>query len=211
VSPILSSIVTALGGVLAGLALAGPLLWRQQQALTRARHTATHDDTTGLPNRRALLGAVTRALHCGTPFGVVLLDLDHFKAINDAFGHESGNDLLTEVGRRLEYLPPPVQLAARLSGDEFALLVAGGRDQVAAAARAAWRAIGRGPFPLADQHVSVRASVGFATATHGVGPRTLLRQADAAMYQAKQIGGVHGAPASTTDLPPDRPRDRRRN
>jgi diguanylate cyclase (GGDEF)-like protein len=213
VSPIWSSILTAAGGVLAGLALAGAVLWRQQRALARARHDATHDDTTGLPNRRALLGAMTRAVRRGRPFGVVLLDLDSFKTINDTFGHEGGNHLLTAIGRRLVDLPPPVRLAARLSGDEFALLVVGDRDAVAAAARAAWRTVGLDPVPVGDRYVPVQASVGYATAALGVDPRTLLRQADLAMYHAKQTGsGVHGtASTAHTDLPPGtRCRDQRR-
>lgn len=204
-SPILTSIVTAAGGILAGLALAAALLWRQQQALTRARYAADHDDTTGLPNRRALLAALTRATRTDGPFGLVLLDLDHFKAINDTFGHEAGNDVLTEVGRRLAALRGPVRLAARLSGDEYALLIDGGADDVAAAARAAWRTVGRHPVDLGAHIVAVRASVGHTTAALGVDPRTLLRQADIAMYQAKETGsGVHGASATTghTGLPP---------
>ncbi|MET7831300.1 GGDEF domain-containing protein [Micromonospora sediminicola] len=213
-SPILTSFVTAAGGVLAGLALAGALLWRQQQALIRARYAAAHDDTTGLPNRRALLAALTRAIRTDAPFGLVLLDLDGFKAVNDTFGHEAGNDVLTEVGRRLAALRRPVRLAARLSGDEFALLVDGGPEDVAAAARAGWRAVGRHPVDLGDHALAVRASVGYTTAALGVGPRTLLRQADIAMYQAKQTGsGVHGATATTghTGPPPGtRLRDLRR-
>nr|WP_258544575.1 GGDEF domain-containing protein [Micromonospora provocatoris] len=148
------------------------------------------------------------------PFGLVLLDLDGFKAVNDTFGHEAGNDVLTEVGRRLAALRGPVRLAARLSGDEFALLVDGGPDDVAAAARAAWRAVGRYPVDLGEQALVVHASVGYATAGLGVGPRTLLHQADTAMYQAKQSGaGVHGATAtsSRTGPPPgSRLRDLRR-
>ncbi|KKK06923.1 GGDEF domain-containing protein [Micromonospora sp. HK10] len=213
-SPILTSIVTAAGGILAGLALAAALLWRQQQALTRARYAADHDDTTGLPNRRALLAALTRATRADAPFGLVLIDLDGFKAVNDTLGHEAGNDVLTEVGQRLAALRGPVRLAARLSGDEFALLVGGGPDDVAAAARAAWRAVGRHPVDLGAQAVAVRASVGHTSAALGVGPRTLLRQADIAMYQAKQTGsGVHGATATTchTEPPPGtRLRDLRR-
>ncbi|MEU4591384.1 GGDEF domain-containing protein [Micromonospora aurantiaca (nom. illeg.)] len=213
-SPILTSIVTAAGGVLAGLALAAALLWRQHQALTRARYAADHDDTTGLPNRRALLAALTRATRADAPFGLVLLDLDGFKAVNDTFGHEAGNDVLTEVGRRLTALRGPVRLAARLSGDEFALLVDGGPDDVAAAARAAWRAVGRHPVDLGNHALAVRASVGYATAALGVGPRTLLHQADTAMYQAKRNGAsVYGATAGTghTGPPPGtRLRDLRR-
>ncbi|MFI7335848.1 diguanylate cyclase domain-containing protein [Micromonospora aurantiaca (nom. illeg.)] len=212
-SPILTSIVTAAGGVLAGLGLAAALLWRQQQALTRARYAADHDDTTGLPNRRALLAALTRATRADAPFGLVLLDLDGFKAVNDIFGHEAGNDVLTEVGRRLTALPGPVRLVARLSGDEFALLVDGGPDDVAAAARAAWRAVGRHPVDLGDHALAVRASVGHVSAALGVGPRTLLHRADTAMYQAKQAGtGVHGATTRHTEPPPGtRLRDLRRH
>lgn len=210
-SPILTSIVTAAGGVLAGLALAGALLWRQQQALTRARYAADHDDTTGLPNRRALLAALTSATRADAPFGLVLLDLDGFKAVNDTFGHEAGNDVLTEVGRRLAALRGPVRLAARLSGDEFALLVDGGPDDVAAAARAAWRAVGRHPVDLGDHALAVHASVGHTSAALGVGPRTLLHQADTAMYQAKQTGsGVHATTGHTAPPPGTRLRDLRR-
>ncbi|MGY4900269.1 diguanylate cyclase domain-containing protein [Micromonospora aurantiaca (nom. illeg.)] len=212
-SPILTSIVTAAGGVLAGLALAAALLWRQQQALARARYAAGHDDTTGLPNRRALLAALTRATRVDSPFGLVLLDLDGFKSVNDTLGHEAGNDVLTEVGRRLAALRGPVRLAARLSGDEFALLVDGGPDDVAAAARAAWRAVGRHPVDLGEHALAVRASVGHISAALGIDPRTLLHQADIAMYQAKQTGaGVHGAIATSHTGPPPgtRLRDLRR-
>ena len=187
-SPILSSMLTAAGGVLAGIAATGPLLWRQQQALSRARCAAEHDDTTGLPNRRALLAALTRRLRGNQPCGVVLLDLDGFKAINDTFGHEVGNDALTEVGRRLAALVFPVRLAARLSGDEFALLVDGGPGQVAAAAQAAWRAVSRDPVRLGHRDVAVYPSVGHASAGAGATARALLRRADMAMYEAKTTG-----------------------
>jgi diguanylate cyclase (GGDEF)-like protein len=205
VSPLLSSMLTAAGGVLAGLALAGPLLWRQQRALHRARHDADHDDTTGLPNRRALVAALTRRLRGSEPCGVVLLDLDGFKAINDRFGHEVGNDALTEVGYRLAALVAPVRLAARLSGDEFALLIDGGPEQVAAAADAAWRAVSRDPVRLGHRDVAVYPSVGHATAGPGATARTLLRRADMAMYEAKMTGSRVRA-ATTAPYPVPRHR-----
>ncbi len=210
-SPIWSSILTALGGILTGLALAATLLWRQRQALTRARYTAAHDDTTGLPNRRALLAALSRATRDGTLRGLVLLDLDDFKTVNDTFGHEAGNDLLTQVGARLTTIGHPVRLAARLSGDEFALLVAGGPDEVTAAARAAFHAVGSRPVRLDNHSITVTASVGHATAGVGVTARTLLHHADMAMYQAKQAGGgVRAAsPAHHSPAPGARCRDRR--
>lgn len=213
-SPILSSILTAAGGVLAGLALAGPLLWRQQQALNRARYAAEHDDTTGLPNRRALLAALSRSLRGGAPCGVVLLDLDGFKAINDTFGHEVGNDALTEVGYRLAALVAPVRLAARLSGDEFALLIDGDAALTHLGARAAWGTISAHPLPITERHeIALRASVGYATATADQSAKDLLHEADLAMYHAKRSGsGVyHPSAAEHTTMPPHtRCRDLRR-
>ena len=184
-SPILSSIVTATGGVLAGLALAGGLLWRQHVQLTKARYDATHDDTTGLPNRRAALAQLTRVLVDGRPCGLVLLDLDDFKTVNDTLGHETGNDLLTAVGNRLSALPWPVALAARLSGDEFALLVEGGPHDIAAAAHRAQRTVSGIPISVGGHRVGVRVSVGYATASPDISARWLLRHADQAMYLAK--------------------------
>src|SRR4051812_6206007 len=124
VSPILTWILTALGGVLAGFACAGAVLyWQQQQQLNRARRHAAaaeklaaraeqlarRDDTTGLPNRRAFLAELEQALAAGAATGVVLLDLDDFKTVNDTFGHQCGDDLLAAVGARLADLPAPVR------------------------------------------------------------------------------------------------------
>ena len=212
-STILTYIVTALGGVLAGFALAGSLLWHQQQALTRARHDATHDDTTGLPDRSALTGALRQALTRGTPCGLVLLDLDDFKAINDTLGHEVGNDLLAAVGQRLNALPGPMDVAARLSGDEFALLVHGDTDTIAGVARRAWQAISTAPIPVGSTDIAVHASVGHPTAHLGLSVRDPLRHADQAMYHAKiSTSGIAAYNATTAaDQPAGRRcRDRRR-
>ncbi len=189
-SQTMQGMLSSLGGILAGLALAGPLLWRQQQALQAARHDATHDEITGLPNRRLFLDRLRAALQNNVPVGVVLLDLNQFKAANDTFGHEVGNDLLNQVGRRLAALPAPVRVAARLSGDEFALLVAGDRADTAAAADAAWQAIGASSIRVVNGDLRVTASVGY-THTHdpAASTRQLLAQADMAMYEAKRVDG----------------------
>lgn len=170
----------------------------QQKSLIQARYLATHDVTTGLPNRRAVTAYLRKALRKGQPTGLVLLDLDRFKSINDTYGHESGNDLLAEVGRRLAGITAPAVLAARLSGDEFVLLVDGGHDQTAAVAHAACRTIAGTPVRLGRHDTRVSASVGFATSTLGISGRELLRAADIAMYQAKRYGRarVYGMPAS---------------
>ena len=171
----------------------------QQKSLIHARYLANHDVTTGLPNRRAVTAYLRKALRKGRPTGLVLLDLDRFKTINDTHGHESGNDLLTEVGRRLAGITAPAVLAARLSGDEFVLLVDGGHDQTEAVAHAASRIVARTPVRLGQHDAQLSASVGFATATLGISGRELLRAADIAMYQAKRYGRatVYGMPPST--------------
>ncbi|MGW3607943.1 GGDEF domain-containing protein [Micromonospora sp. NPDC005161] len=207
-SPILHAIVTTIGGILAGLALAGALLWHQHHALQAARYDATHDDVTGLPNRRLLLTRLRAALADGVPCGVVLLDLDRFKTVNDTFGHDAGNVLLAQVGRLLAGLDAPVEVAARLSGDEFALLVRGDHDDTAAVARAAYRAIGDAPIRLDSGEVSIRASVGYAHTHLPTSPRQLLAEADDAMYEAKRSAtGVCGHHPLTT-APGRRSRDR---
>jgi diguanylate cyclase (GGDEF)-like protein len=219
VSPILTSILTALGGVLAGFACTGALLYWQKQQLDLARwHAAAaekiadhwqrlahHDDTTGLPNRRAFLAHLDQARATAAATGVVLLDLDDFETVNDTFGHESGNDLLTAVGLRLADLPAPVSLVARLSGDEFALLIDGDTTETEACARAAWRTITAHRLPVTDQHeIAVRVSVGYAAATGRQPARDLLHEADLAMYHAKRTGtGVYNSSAAErTTLPP---------
>ncbi|MET7949056.1 GGDEF domain-containing protein [Micromonospora sp. NPDC005324] len=210
-SQTMQQLLTCAGGVVAGLALAAPVLSRQQRALTRARWEANHDDITGLPNRRLFHTRLRAALADNTPVGVVLLDLNNFKTVNDTLTHEVGNDLLDQVGRRLSSLPTPVRIAARLSGDEFALLVTGTREDTAAAAEAAWKAIATGTILVVNADLPVTASVGYTHTHHPtVSTRQLLTQADSAMYEAKRIdGGVREyLPHRTATV---RSRDRQRH
>ena len=203
-------VLTAAGGVLAGAAAGASVLWRQGRLLARARYDAGHDDTTGLPNRRALLAALARRLRHGRPCGLVMVDLDRFKVINDTFGHATGNRVLTEVGRRLSDLPGPVAVAARLSGDEYALLVDGDLDTTAAVAHAAHRALTATPVRLPDRSWAIDASVGYTTNRLGVTAVDLLTEADTAMYHAKRTGaGVSRfGPSMRSQRAPRRQRDR---
>jgi diguanylate cyclase (GGDEF)-like protein len=203
-----STAVTAAAGVAAGLGLAALPLWHQRRAALTARWHADHDPVTGLANRRVVTHRLEQAARQARPHGLVLLDLDNFKTINDTFGHPAGDELLAQVGQRLAALlaDRPGALAARLSGDEFVLVVEGSASDVAAVATAAGQAISGKPAVVADQPIRVRASVGYAIAVPGAAPEALLRDADMAMYRAKTgrtgpatpagpVGQVDGQPA----------------
>ncbi|MEU5554123.1 GGDEF domain-containing protein [Micromonospora sp. NPDC047793] len=188
-SQTVQQMLAGVGGILAGLALAATALWRQRQALRAARYDATHDEVTGLPNRRMFLDRLRAALDDDTAVGVVLLDLNRFKTVNDTLGHEVGNDLLHQIGRRLAGLTAPVRAVARLSGDEFALLVHGDRDDTEAAAYAAWQVIAAAPIRVVNATLPLTASVGYTHHRHpDTSIRRLLTEADSAMYEAKAAG-----------------------
>ena len=167
---------------------------------------AFHDHLTGLPNRAMFFDVVNRALAEAEsprqPQTVMLIDLDDFKAVNDAFGHAAGDDLLTMVARRLRAALPPTATAARLSGDEFAVIV--DSAEWAAAAERIGTTLGE-PFPIAATSVTITASVG-ATPINGdhsiESVDSLLARADAAMYRAKRDGKARSVfnelPAATS-------------
>jgi len=182
------ALVTASGGLLTGIGVGLTVnrarLRRQRRTLAQVRHDALHDEVTGLPNRRAALGYLDHVVRTGRPVGVILLDLDRFKAINDTYGHHAGDQVLAEVGRRLAALPAPMVLAARMGGDEFLLVVHGDTDAVALIAGAAFTAVTE-PITLCAHQVHTLASVGYATAVAGMSGRQLVQDADRAMYRAK--------------------------
>ncbi len=160
-------------------------------------YQALHDALTGLPNR-SLFGdrlrqALLSARRNQNMFGVLLLDLDRFKDINDALGHDRGDTLLQEVTARLRGVLRATDTVARLGGDEFAVLTTDAKhpDDIVATARKILAAL-EGPFAIADQMVETGASIGIALyPVHGDDPTTLLRRADVAMYVAKRSGGGH--------------------
>ena len=161
-------------------------------------HQAFHDSITGLANRALFRDRVEHALERQTrdekPVSVLFMDLDDFKTINDSLGHAAGDRLLGEVGERLRTCLRTPDTAARLGGDEFGVLLEDGGEGVGAAdvAGRVLQALD-GPFHLEGKEVFVRASIGIATSQTGraVGPEgaeELLRNADVAMYIAKEAG-----------------------
>ncbi|QEC46323.1 EAL domain-containing protein [Baekduia soli] len=154
-------------------------------------HQALHDGLTGLPNRALFVDRVQHALvhgrRRGTSCGVLSLDLDRFKTVNDSLGHAAGDELLVAVARRLEEALRTADTAARLSGDEFSVLLEdlSGTEEAAIVAERIVDAL-RVPFVVGGREVFVSASVGI-TCGRDSAPE-LLRQADVAMYRAKAQG-----------------------
>jgi diguanylate cyclase (GGDEF)-like protein/PAS domain S-box-containing protein len=160
-------------------------------------YQALHDALTGLPNRSLFGDRLRQALLAARRnqkmFGVLLLDLDRFKDVNDALGHDRGDSLLQEVTARLRGVLRATDTIARLGGDEFAVLTTDAKhpDDVVASAKKILASL-EGPFSIADQLVETSASIGIAMyPVHGDDPSTLLRRADVAMYVAKRSGGGH--------------------
>jgi diguanylate cyclase (GGDEF)-like protein/PAS domain S-box-containing protein len=159
------------------------------------RHRALHDTLTGLPNRTLLLdrlrGAIGRAGREARSVAVFFLDLDAFKEVNDNLGHAAGDEVLVGVGRRLAAIARTQDTVARYGGDEFVVVLE--HDQ-----GPAWvmefadrmRAVFCEPVRAEQKLVTITASFGIASASKGTAtPEGLLRDADAAMYRAKQNGG----------------------
>ncbi|MCX9157489.1 sensor domain-containing diguanylate cyclase [Niveibacterium sp. 24ML] len=154
------------------------------------RDAALSDTVTGLANRRAYDQQLERRHAQGSPFAVLFVDLDGFKAVNDNFGHDTGDALLKVVAQRLQRALRQGDLVARLGGDEFALLAStsDGAGEARALAERLIRTISE-PIHLAGGTVQVGASVGVALAqSRHSDPRVLVRAADAAMYRAKGAG-----------------------
>ncbi|GAA1764255.1 bifunctional diguanylate cyclase/phosphodiesterase [Luedemannella helvata] len=157
-------------------------------------HRAFHDSLTSLANRVLFADRVHQAVGRANStdpavVGVLFIDLDDFKIVNDTLGHEVGDRLLIAVGRRLQLQLRPHDTVARLGGDEFAVLIGDGADvsQVEYVAERLSAAL-RQPFQLGGDHVNVSASLGLATTTEAATAEDLLRQADLALYVAKGAG-----------------------
>jgi diguanylate cyclase (GGDEF)-like protein/PAS domain S-box-containing protein len=155
---------------------------------------AFYDTLTGLPNRALFMDrlalAVTRARRRKTAmFSVLFLDVDRFKDVNDSLGHLKGDLLLTAIARRLETCVRPGDTVSRLGGDEFTILLDDMRDP-ADAVQVADRILEQmgKPFPLEGQEVFATVSIGIAPGAHYEKPDDLLRDADTAMYRAKDRG-----------------------
>jgi diguanylate cyclase (GGDEF)-like protein len=166
-------------------------------ALTDARrvdtmlHQALHDALTGLPNRALFTDRIQHALvqgrRRGTSCGVIFLDIDRFKTVNDSLGHGAGDELLVAVARRVAESLRSADTAARLGGDEFAVLLEdlGDVDEAVLVAERITASLSA-PIVVSGREVYVKVSLGIAVGGHEASE--LLRQADVAMYRAKRDG-----------------------
>lgn len=201
----LASLVTnaVVAALLAGLGATGAflavMLYRRrriesaEQELRRARYLATHDELTGLPNRQGIIYELQQALRAckrnQTVVGVLFLDLDRFKSVNDSMGHSVGDELLRKVAERLTLVIRTEDVVGRFGGDEFVVICRGllERASVERVAESVLEAF-REPVMIGKSQYVTTPSIGLSTADK-VGMRTpedLLRDADTAMYTAKR-------------------------
>jgi two-component system cell cycle response regulator len=169
---------------------------RYDEGLRRSLQTtielATIDPLTGLYNRRFLDGhlaqAVEHSARNARPLCVLVLDIDHFKQINDTFGHDVGDEVLRQFADRLRSSLRASDLAARIGGEEFALLLPDtDLSSAQGAAERLRRTIEAEPFLIHGQAIPVTSSLGLST-LDGEGPRVLMKRADVALYEAKRTG-----------------------
>ena len=152
-----------------------------------ANHLAHHDALTGLPNRNALMSMITEAIEEASPFGLLLVDLDNFKEINDALGHAAGDSVLVAIAQRCAGLHDDVVLG-RLGGDEFLAVVRGDEAASRQVAETLRRVMSQ-PVVVGPYTLEVNSSVGISLHPRdGVSVGDLLKQADLAMYEAKTRG-----------------------
>ena len=164
----------------------------RKELAQRLEYLTDHDFLTGLVNRRRfeqeLAREAERVARYGAPGAVLVIDLDNFKDVNDAFGHKAGDDLLKGVAGAVRHRIRQTDLLARIGGDEFAVLLPQtDADQAQVAADGIVKAMGRHVAVLGDQSIRVTASVGLAMFDR-LSAAEVLARADVAMYEAKQAG-----------------------
>jgi diguanylate cyclase (GGDEF)-like protein len=162
-------------------------------AREQLRNQATHDSLTGLLNRPAILETlhreVSRSAREGTPVTVIMADLDHFKQINDTYGHVVGDDVLRESARRMLNAIRDYDSIGRYGGEEFLVIAPGcGAREATIQAERLCACVSAAPIDVAGHHILMTLSVGVAACTDRKQADDLLRIADEALYEAKNAG-----------------------
>ncbi len=171
------------------------------------RFRATHDTLTGLWNRGAILDILKRELvraqREGTSVGVVLADLDHFKKINDTYGHLAGDAVLRESAQRIGAAVRAYDAVGRYGGEEFLIVLSGCDEATVNQAERIRALVGAEPVSTAEGVIPVTLSLGVASGGEGQEVEATLRAADAALYRAKRAGRNRVESASPADQPTD--------
>ena len=172
------------------LLLAQEQLDEQARQIQSSVNLARTDPLTGLANRRAfddeLVRRITDWHRCHAGFCLVMIDVDHFKALNDRYGHLSGDQVLRGLGELFAGLSRPADLPARLGGEEFAVLLsAASCAQAGQIAEEILAAVASRPFPVEEATIHITVSLGLSMVQPGDGPLTLLRRADDALVCLK--------------------------
>ncbi len=176
------------------------LVARVRSAAQETEHLSLHDPLTGLPNRLHFQQRLEKRLQLDGSAAVLLMDVDRFKDVNDTLGHDVGDRLLREVGRRLRQVERGETVVARLGGDEFAVLLGGDDVHIEGMVARITRDMSR-PFDLGEVTLDVMASIGIAaTPRDGSSAALLLRRAEIAMYDAKH--GLTGVARYAADRDP---------
>ncbi|MEV6350851.1 EAL domain-containing protein [Actinoplanes sp. NPDC051851] len=178
------------GGLVCGLiVMTCAATLRQWLSLRQSRDRLIADALTGLANRAGLDEALDRTAKRGEAAAILLIDLDGFKLVNDAYGHAAGDAFLAHVGRLLRSAVRNGDVCARIGGDEFAILLTDiGSDEAVGVAQRVLTVAAENPVGIEDDVIPVRASVGVAHAERDYDAKTLLRHADTAMYHSKRAG-----------------------
>ena len=201
------------GATLLAAAARMALSLHEQRALNESRQQqAETDELTGLGNRRYLLEELQQALAALPPdatqargLALLLIDLDHFKEINDSFGHQTGDELLRQIGPRIRQVVRREDLVARLGGDEFAVLLYGANAYKATTVAQRIATLLEQPIDVSTASLHVGASIGVALAPdHALTAADLIRCADIAMYRAKTERGSFDVYEAALDDESDR-------
>jgi diguanylate cyclase (GGDEF)-like protein len=179
------------------LVLLGMVVWLAVfwgEYVTRLKHDAEHDPLTNVLNRRTFTDRAEQQIGgrraADTGLCLLLFDLDHFKAVNDTYGHQAGDDVLQQFCRLVEGELRWGDLLARLGGEEFAAVLPGaGPDEALGIAERVKARLGDAGFEVAGTHIEVTVSIGIAELSETTGSLAdLMKQADAALYMAKRAG-----------------------
>ncbi|MDX6216549.1 MAG: hypothetical protein QOG99_2133 [Frankiales bacterium] len=185
-----ATLLRGTGGVPSRIVVQIENITERKRSEAMLSHAAAHDSLTDLPNRSLLLARLDAALSRGEQVGVLFLDLDRFKVVNDGLGHAAGDLLLVQVAIRLREVMRPEDMVARLGGDEFVVLCRHAEESASGnVAQRVLDVLNRPVTTANGGELVIGGSIGIALAGPGDSGELVLRDADTAMYAAKQAGG----------------------